>query len=151
MGTTVQVTITGYGFTQGMSVSFEGGNGPRPVASNVQLPTDTDGLDLITATVTVPYKKQPSQRPGLGYARGQRLAAQRVHGDALETARLPLAAILREETAVHREHVPGDHRRRRAGEEQHGRRDLVRLGQALQRRDAADALHQLGRFSAAGR
>ena len=63
VGTTVQVTISGYGFTQGMSISFEGGNGPRPVASNVQLATDTDGLDTITATVTVPNKKQPSKDP----------------------------------------------------------------------------------------
>jgi hypothetical protein len=63
-GTTVQVTIAGFGFTQGMSVSFEGGNGPRPVASNVQLLTDTDALDEITATVTVPKKKgAPSKDP----------------------------------------------------------------------------------------
>ncbi|QNP41948.1 lysyl oxidase family protein [Lysobacter solisilvae (ex Woo and Kim 2022)] len=62
-GTSVQVTISGYGFTSGMGVSFEGGNGPRPVASNVQLISDTDALDQITATVTVPYKKQPSKNP----------------------------------------------------------------------------------------
>ena len=62
-GTAVQVTISGYGFTQGMSISFEGGNGTRPVASNVQLATDTDGLDTITATVTVPYKKQLGKDP----------------------------------------------------------------------------------------
>src|SRR5574341_202813 len=37
VGQTVQVTIAGYGFTQGMAVSFEGGNGPRPVASNIVL------------------------------------------------------------------------------------------------------------------
>ncbi len=63
MGTTVQVTITGYGFSQGMAVSFEGGNGPRPVASNVQLASDTDTLDMITATVTVPVKKQLGRNP----------------------------------------------------------------------------------------
>ena len=63
VGTTVQVTISGYGFTQGMSIAFEGGNGPRPVASNVVLTSDTDGLDLITATITVPNKKQPSKDP----------------------------------------------------------------------------------------
>ena len=56
-GTTVQVTITGYGFTDGMAVTFEGGNGQRPVASNVRLASDTSTLDMITATVTVPQKK----------------------------------------------------------------------------------------------
>ena len=63
VGTTVQVTIAGYGFAQGMDVSFEGGNGPRPVASNVQLASDTDTLDLITATVTVPAKRKAGQHP----------------------------------------------------------------------------------------
>ena len=63
MGTTVQVTIAGYGFTQGMDVTFDGGNGPRPVASNVQLASDTDTLDLITATVTVPYKRKGGRDP----------------------------------------------------------------------------------------
>lgn len=59
VGTTVQVTINGYGFAAGMPVSFDGGNGPRPVASNVQLA----GPDTITATVTVPYKKQLGRNP----------------------------------------------------------------------------------------
>ena len=64
MGTTVQViTITGFGFTPGMTVSFENGTGPRPVASNVQLVQDTDTLDTITATVTVPSKKQLGRNP----------------------------------------------------------------------------------------
>ena len=63
VGTTVQVTITGYGFAASMPVSFEGGNGPRPVASNVQLASNTDSLDTITATVTVPYKKQLGRNP----------------------------------------------------------------------------------------
>lgn len=63
MGTSVQVSITGFGFTHGMAVSFEGGNGARPVASNVVLASDTDGLDLITATVTVPFKKGRSKDP----------------------------------------------------------------------------------------
>jgi hypothetical protein len=62
-GTTFLVTITGYGFTPGMTVSFEGGTGPRPVASNVQLISATDSLDMITANVTVPYKKQLGRRP----------------------------------------------------------------------------------------
>ena len=62
-GTTVQVTITGYGLAAGIPVTFENGNGPRPVASNVQLVTDTDSLDTITATVTVPYKKQLGRDP----------------------------------------------------------------------------------------
>lgn len=63
MGATVQVTITGYGFTADMAVTFEGGNGPRPVASNVQLASDTEGLDTITATVSVPYKKNLGRDP----------------------------------------------------------------------------------------
>lgn len=63
MGTSVQVTITGYGFSSGMAVSFEGGNGPRPVASNVQLTSDTDTLDTITATVTVPLKRKGGRDP----------------------------------------------------------------------------------------
>jgi hypothetical protein len=62
-GTTVQVTIAGYGFTQGMAVSFEGGNGPRPVASNVVLASDSDTLDLVTATVTVPLKHKAGRDP----------------------------------------------------------------------------------------
>lgn len=62
-GTSVQVTITGYGFSSDMSVSFEGGNGPRPVASNVQLASDTDTLDMITATVTVPLKRKGGRDP----------------------------------------------------------------------------------------
>lgn len=62
-GTTVQVTITGYGFAQGMSVTFEGGSGPHPVASNVQLTNDTDGQDEIIATVTVPNKKGRAKDP----------------------------------------------------------------------------------------
>ena len=56
-GATVQVTIAGYGFSDGMTVSFEGGNGPRPIASNVRLASDTSTLDMITATVKVPSKK----------------------------------------------------------------------------------------------
>ncbi|MCW5636112.1 MAG: hypothetical protein KIT17_22440 [Rubrivivax sp.] len=63
VGSTVQVSITGYGFAAGMAVSFEAGNGPRPVASNVQLATDTEGLDTLTATVTVPYRKNPGKDP----------------------------------------------------------------------------------------
>lgn len=62
-GTTVQVTITGYGFSAGVPVSFEGGNGAKPVATNVQLATDTAGLDTITATVAIPYKKNIGRDP----------------------------------------------------------------------------------------
>ncbi|MGH8509163.1 MAG: lysyl oxidase family protein [Gammaproteobacteria bacterium] len=58
MGTSVQVTITGFGLTQGMAVSFENGNGARPVASNVVLTQDSDTIDTITATVTVPLKRK---------------------------------------------------------------------------------------------
>ena len=63
MGTSVQVSIAGYGFTQGMAVSFQGGNGPRPVASNVLLASDTQGLDTLTATVTVPFKRKGGRDP----------------------------------------------------------------------------------------
>jgi hypothetical protein len=62
-GTSVPVTIKGYGFTQGMTVTFEGGNGPRPVASNVQITPSTEAEDTLTATVTVPYKKRLGQNP----------------------------------------------------------------------------------------
>ena len=62
-GTSVQVTIAGYGFTPGMSVNFERGNGPRPVATNVQLASDSPTLDMLTATVTVPAKKQLGKDP----------------------------------------------------------------------------------------
>lgn len=64
MGTSVQMTISGFGFTQGMTVTFEGGNGPRPVASNVQL-VGAEG-SMITATVTVPFKKQLGRNPVWG-------------------------------------------------------------------------------------
>jgi len=63
LGTSVQVTITGYGFAPGMGVTFSGGNGPQPVASNVQLVSNTDTLDTITATVTVPYKRKGGRYP----------------------------------------------------------------------------------------
>jgi hypothetical protein len=63
MGTSVQVTITGYGFSSEMAIKFEGGNGPRPVASNVQLASDTDTLDMLTATVTVPRKRKGGRDP----------------------------------------------------------------------------------------
>ena len=63
IGTTVQVSITGYGFKSGMGVSFSGGTGPQPVASNVQLVSDTDAMDTITATVTIPYKKNAGRNP----------------------------------------------------------------------------------------
>jgi hypothetical protein len=63
VGTTVDVMITGYGFTAGMSISFEGGTGPRPVASNVVLVNNTDGLDTIKATVTVPYRRNLGKKP----------------------------------------------------------------------------------------
>lgn len=62
-GTTVQVTITGYGFTDGTTVTFEGGTGPRPVASNVRLASDTATVDTLTATVTIPLKKNLGRKP----------------------------------------------------------------------------------------
>jgi len=63
VGTSVAVTITGYGFAAGQTVAFERGNGPRPTASNVVLVEDTDALDTITAIVTVPFKRQPAKDP----------------------------------------------------------------------------------------
>jgi hypothetical protein len=63
IGQTVQVTISGYGFAQGMAVGFEGGNGPRPEVSNVVLASDSDTVDLITATVTVPAKRKGGRDP----------------------------------------------------------------------------------------
>lgn len=62
-GTTVQVTIIGYGFTPGTTVTFEGGSGPRPVATDVQITSNTDLEDALTATVTIPYKKQLGRNP----------------------------------------------------------------------------------------
>lgn len=62
-GASVQVTITGYGFTDGTTVTFEGGTGPRPVASNVVITSNTEGEDTLTATVMVPYKKQMGRNP----------------------------------------------------------------------------------------
>lgn len=56
-GTVVSVTITGSGFAPGMAVSFEGGSGPRPTASNVVVQSAT----TITANVTV--KSGGSARP----------------------------------------------------------------------------------------
>jgi len=46
-----------------MSVSFEGGNGPRPVASNVVVAPATGMLGTITARVAVPFKKQAGKDP----------------------------------------------------------------------------------------
>lgn len=49
-GTSVSVTITGTGFTQGVAVGFENGSGPVPVVGNVAVAADGK---TITATVTV--------------------------------------------------------------------------------------------------
>ena len=53
LGTSVPVTITGTGFTSGVSVSFANGNGAAPTLKNVVVVNDT----TITATVSVPRKK----------------------------------------------------------------------------------------------
>lgn len=37
--------------------------GPRPVASNVRLASGTATLDSLTATVTIPAKKNPGRNP----------------------------------------------------------------------------------------
>ena len=62
-GTSVWVTVTGYGFTTGMPVTFENGTGPRPTASNVELVTDTESQDTIIMLVTVPNKKHLGRDP----------------------------------------------------------------------------------------
>ena len=54
---TVSVTITGTGFTDGVSVSFENGQGSKPIASNVVVVSDTE----IHATVTV--KRRGGNKP----------------------------------------------------------------------------------------
>lgn len=54
---TVSVTITGTGFTDGVSVSFENGQGSKPTASNVVVVSDTE----IQATVTV--KRRGGNKP----------------------------------------------------------------------------------------
>lgn len=63
IGTSVQVTITGYGLSSGATVTFENGNGPRPTASNVVLVSDTESIDTITAMVTIPNKKNTGRDP----------------------------------------------------------------------------------------
>lgn len=63
VGTSVQVSITGYALSADMPVVFDSGNGSRPVASNVRLASVADDLTTITATVTVPTKKQPGRDP----------------------------------------------------------------------------------------
>ncbi|MGH8502378.1 MAG: lysyl oxidase family protein [Gammaproteobacteria bacterium] len=61
-GETLTVEITGYGFTPSSTVTFEGGTGPRPVATVISV-EDTSTVDTITADVTVPYKKQLGRNP----------------------------------------------------------------------------------------
>lgn len=63
MGTTQQMTVSGYGFAPNMAVNFLNGSGPRPTASNVQISSDTDTVDTMTMTVSVPYKKQLGRDP----------------------------------------------------------------------------------------
>ena len=57
-GTSTQVTVYGSGFAAGMSLGFENGSGPAPVASNVVVAADGD---TITATVSV--KSGGGKRP----------------------------------------------------------------------------------------
>ncbi len=58
-GTSVDVTITGAGFVDGASVTFENGSGPAPEASNVVV--SADGT-TITATVTAKSGGPPRDR-----------------------------------------------------------------------------------------
>jgi hypothetical protein len=53
------VTITGSGFAAGMTVSFEGGTGPRPTVSNVNVVSGT----RVDAFVTIANKKQLGKNP----------------------------------------------------------------------------------------
>jgi len=62
-GAQVNVEIVGYQLSAGMPVRFEGGSGPRPVASNVALVEDTNGLDRLTATITVPFQISLGSHP----------------------------------------------------------------------------------------
>ncbi|KPJ58246.1 MAG: hypothetical protein AMS15_08885 [Planctomycetes bacterium DG_23] len=57
-GTTINVTIGGSGFTAGAGVTFEGGEGPAPGASNVVVGNATS----ITATVTAKKGGPPRNR-----------------------------------------------------------------------------------------
>jgi len=57
MGGAVEVSITGYGLTDDLPIDFRGCN-PRPVASNISLASDTDAIDMLTATVTVPLRRK---------------------------------------------------------------------------------------------
>jgi len=59
VGSTVPVTITGSGFAAGMTVTFENGSGPPPVAKNVVV--SSDGT-TIQAMVTV-KKGKPGKDP----------------------------------------------------------------------------------------
>ncbi len=61
MGFANVVTITGSGFTQGMSISFENGNGARPTATGDV--TVNDEGTVATVWVTVPVKKQLGRDP----------------------------------------------------------------------------------------
>jgi len=58
VGSTQQVTITGTGFTSGMGVSFDGGSGPPPTVTNV----DVESSTTIVATITV-KKGKPGKDP----------------------------------------------------------------------------------------
>ncbi len=57
VGETVSVTISGTGFSDGIDVTFENGDGSKPVASDVVVVSDTE----IHATVTV--KKRGGNKP----------------------------------------------------------------------------------------
>ena len=57
-GSSVDVTIKGFGFAPGMSVGFENGSGPAPVATGVVV---VDG-STITATVSVKAGGPPRER-----------------------------------------------------------------------------------------
>jgi PKD repeat protein len=50
VGQALDVTVTGSGFAQGATLSFESGNGPAPVVTSIEV--SADGLTL-TATVEV--------------------------------------------------------------------------------------------------
>jgi hypothetical protein len=63
LGSSVNVIVSGFGLTANMNITFERGNGPRPVASNIRLLSDTDTVDQLGATISVPPKKKAGRNP----------------------------------------------------------------------------------------
>ena len=58
VGSTIDVTVSGAGFTAGASLSFEGGEGPSPIMSNITVADST----TMTATVRIKAGGPPKLR-----------------------------------------------------------------------------------------